>query len=582
MKNKYSFISCIIIGILLIQYRIIYSGMGSDKTLKITTWDALGYYMYLPAVFIYHDVSKLEWLPAIDSTYSLSGGKIYQASRLENGNFVFKYLGGIAILQLPFFIIGHIIAHISDYPPDGFSPPYQYAVSFGILFYFILAIFLLRKILLNYFSDSTSSITLLLLVLATNAIQYAAIDNGQSHAPLFFLYVLIIYFTIRWHHKPSFLDASICGFIIGLATIGRPTEAIMLFIPLMWNTHTKEQATKKWELVKKHKNQIGFVILFGIIGILPQLIYWKITTGSYIYDVGSKWYFLNPFFRVLFGWEKGWFIYTSVTILFIVGMLFMKEYPFKKSVIYFCLLNIYIIISWADWRYGGSYSTRALVQSYPMFALPLASIIHKNNSKKYSYLFYLIGLYLIGVNLFQIKQYNKMILHYYDMNRQYYQRIYLNNDPTPLDLSLLDTDEWISNERNYQKEIIFQRDSLINIKLTADSSQTIAEVNLDKKPGFNSETEFWLKIETTLKLESWVNATLHSNLQYGDSVKHNKIRVLNPLTQANQMNQYAFYVRVPTYFFSSKFNLSIHSDGDFAAKAEHVTITTFKKQYQLN
>jgi hypothetical protein len=31
-----------------------------------------------------------------------------------------------------------------------------------------------------------------------------------------------------------------------------------------------------------------------------------------------------PHFRVLFGGEKGWFIYTPITILFIVGLFLMR------------------------------------------------------------------------------------------------------------------------------------------------------------------------------------------------------------------------------------------------------------------
>jgi hypothetical protein len=97
--------------------------------------------------------------------------------------------------------------------------------------------------------------------------------------------------------------------------------------------------------------------------------------------MGSKWYFLFPFFRVLFGFENGWFVYTPITILFVLGFFFIKEYPFRKAVIAFCLLNIWIIISWSDWKYRGTYSTRALVQSYPVFAFPLTAIITKILSK---------------------------------------------------------------------------------------------------------------------------------------------------------------------------------------------------------
>jgi len=63
--------------------------------------------------------------------------------------------------------------------------------------------------------------------------------------------------------------------------------------------------------------------------------------------------FLNPWFRVLFGPEKGWFLYTPISIMMLAGLFLIKKYPFQKSVITFCLLNIWIIIAWSDWRYWG-------------------------------------------------------------------------------------------------------------------------------------------------------------------------------------------------------------------------------------
>jgi hypothetical protein len=164
-----------------------------------------------------------------------------------------------------------------------------------------LAIFLLRKILLLFFSGITAALTIILVVLATNIIQYSAIDNAQSHGPIFPLYVLVLYTTIKWHNKPELIWAIMTGFIIGLATIYRPTEGIMFLIPLLWNTHNSEAAKQKWSLVKKYRKHIYFTVVGGFIGILPQLIYWKYVTGSFLYDVGSAWDFLTPHLKVITG-----------------------------------------------------------------------------------------------------------------------------------------------------------------------------------------------------------------------------------------------------------------------------------------
>jgi hypothetical protein len=426
IKKIYSLIACFIICAVVLQHRMAHIGPKPGEPLRVTDWDNLGYYMYLPGLFIYDDITELRWIHDIDRKYGMVGsGGFYQAERCENGNYVDKYLGGIAILEAPFFLVAHWYATHNNYPTDGFSQPYQYAVAFAAIFYALLGLFLLRRFLLKYYDDWVVAVTLLLLCLATNFLQYVAVDGGMSHAYIFLLYVLILFATKKWHDKPSTIWAAATGYIIGWATICRPTEAVMLFIPLMWGLNTET----KWQLVKENKTHIVIVAVFGLIGILPQLIYWKYVSGSWIYDVGSAWDFLTPHFKVLWGWEKGWFIYTPVTVLFIVGMLFIKKQEWRKSVLWFCFLNIYIIISWRDWHYGASYSTRALMQSYPIFALPFAALVDRINTTKWKWGFYVLGIYLIAVNIFQHEQYSKTILHYDDMNRKYYGRIYLTPNP---------------------------------------------------------------------------------------------------------------------------------------------------------
>ena len=568
MNNIFSFLVCLIIGFVLLKYRISYPSKESKEPLKLTTWDAYGYYLHLPAMLIYQDVKKLSFQDSIDNKYNLSGGKFYQANIHEKtGNYVFKYLGGIAILHLPVFIAAHVYALNSPFEADGFSAPYQNAIGFGVVLYAILALFILRKVLLKYYSDSVTSLTLILLVLATNAIQYISIDSAQSHAPIFLLYCIILWLTQKWHEKPSLSTALLSGFIIGLATISRPTEAIMVLIPILWNTHNKEAAKAKWDLVKANLPMVYLAALGGILGILPQLIYWQYVTGFFIYDVGSAWRFLSPFFRVLFGFEKGWFIYTPVTIFFVLGFFYLKDYPFKKSVLKFCLLNIWVIISWSDWKYGGSYYTRALMQSYPVFAFSFTAFIQKYWIGSNRYLMGVIAAFLIGLNLFQIQQNNTTTRHYYDMNHAYYGQIFMNSSVSTLQKSLLDNPDWISNEEADQRQNLVQKNNVFIGSIFPDSIIYVFQKRFKLK-----DIKF---LKVTLQLQATPGlggGYIVSELLDGTKVKENKVRLSYPQVKYEQANTYSFYIEKPADINEAELRIKVTCNQKLKVNIQNLSI----------
>jgi len=400
-----------------------------------------------------------------------------------------------------------------------------------------------------------------------------AVDSGLSHAWIFPLYVALLYATIRWHDRPGAVWALLIGCIIGLATICRPTEAVALFIPLLWSTHTPEAAKQKWRLVRMHPFHVLTALLGGLFAILPQLLYWKLVTGSVIYDVGSKWLFLNPWFRVLTGWEKGWFIYTPVTLFFVLGMFFIRSKAFRYSALVFCGLTIWIVIAWEDWQYGASYSTRALVQSYPVFALPFAALVDRVARQQWRVGFWVLCLFLIAVNLFQIIQYNSGILHFRDMNWQYYGRIYLNTDPSPIDMSLMDTKTVIADESRYEVAPFTQLSTPIAVAFAANEQHILIDTVL---PAFDPSTEYWLKLDAKIDAAgSLWQARIGMRLERGDSTLQSSIRLFNPVGE--RTGAYAFYLQVPHYFQKAPLKVFLTSQFDFSGELRGLHISQLSR-----
>lgn len=566
-----SFLACLFIVLVSLIYRFNYFTNESKNGYNATTWDALGYYMYLPGYLIYDDVKELKWFPEIDSTYQVSGGNLYQATPLEKGGYAFKYLGGVAIMELPFFLVGHGVAIMTGAPADGFSWPYQYAIIFGAIFWFFVGCLILRKVLLRYYSETITTITLLLICLASNILQYVSVDGAMSHAFIFPLYAAMLWLTIRWHEAPSKYRALFIGCIAGLATISRPTELIIIFIPLLWSLESSGKLKSKWALVKQHKSHALWAIGGGILGILPQLLYWKHATGSWVYDVGSKWMFFNPWWRVLVGFEKGWFIYTPIAIFMVLGLFFLKGKPYRKAILTFCLLNIWIIISWSDWRYGASYSTRALVQSYPVFALALSAFLERvYTTRTKKWLVTIAGLYFIGVNLFQLLQYNATILHYDHMNAKYYAAIYLDPDPTPLDYSLLDTDERMYIDPN---------SSLHNKQLAFKHSSVVAKMGVEFGVGtFAIKDEKWLRMQLSAVSIKGMNTAFITLKCFskGKVIKEKRFRMFTPQAKEKKKQQYEAHLVVPEQ--TEYVAVGVDSFAEYEGKSVKLTISGFRKK----
>ncbi|UKN03676.1 hypothetical protein K6119_09135 [Paracrocinitomix mangrovi] len=517
--------------------------------MQVTIWDALGYYQYLPATFIYNDVDKLAWYEKLESKYNLSGGEIYQYQQLENGNKVAKYTAGVAIMQSPFFLLAHSYALLSDYEADGFSAPYQYAIAYGMVLYFILALFILRKILLRYYDDTITSITLILITLATNTLQYVAAEAGMSHGYIFLLYSLLIWFTIKWHDKPTFKYSALIGFTVGFAAICRITDAVMILIPILWGISDKESLKQKIKLLKENSSLLLWCAAFGILAILPQIMYWWYVTGSPLHKMGSKWQFLDPWFRVLTGFEKGWFIYTPVTIFMIIGLFLIRKKEFRVAVGTLAFINIWIIISWHEWRYGASYSTRALVQSYPVLALPLAAFISHSWKKHLRYLVSAIAIILCSVNIFQIHQYNKGILIGDGMNFQYYKAVFLKNEVTPLAASLIETSDYVSDFE--------PKKTLVSI-----SSQPIETREGNPIPiiELNNVQDVHLKIETVIATTFGIlDSDIVCSYQNNDFKKEQRFCLGNHATKIDNDNDYAFFFIIPEDKLGGRFSISIET-----------------------
>jgi len=451
-------------SVIIILFRFI------DFPYPVITWDVFGYYLYLPAGFIYHDLKLAEpsWLEALMNNYGPSG-TLYQVVYPGNGNGVIKYTLGLAILFAPFFLAGHLIALVSPaFAADGMSEPYHFSLAIGGLLWAVWGLVVLRKILLHYFSSQIAIILIITIVFGTNYFQMTAFDGTLlSHNFLFTLYSLLIWNTIKWHKRRKFSYAAYIGILCGLIILIRPSEIVCILLPLLWDF--KSVKAKLSEL-KKHFAQFIFAAFIAVFVFTPQLIYWKYTTGSllfYSYDnPGEGFDFLMPHIMpFLFSFRKGWLIYTPVMIFAIVGfyMLFKLNRKLFLPLLLFIIADLYVISSWTCWWYaGGSYSSRSLLPAYVILAIPLGYfLVALQKQTILRPVFYIFLSLLVLLNLFQTWQFEKGIISKERMTRAYYFAVFgktsVHENHRKLllvDRSTTETDVF-ANKDDYKKTRLF-------------------------------------------------------------------------------------------------------------------------------
>ena len=354
--------------------------------------DKAGYYVYLPATFIYGwDINKF---PAgiMDKTHSFVLDK-------KTNKIIDKYTCGVAILWAPFFLITHFIAVQRNLQPDGFSDFYQHMTVLPEVFYLILALLFLRRFLRFYVSRLYSYLAIIFLVAGTNLYFFSIDDGLMSHLSSFFLFSIYLYLLKKFliSEKKSYRLFCLISLVIAMVILVRPTNIIILAWILFLDVGSLKDIQSRLRLFINLKYILTFAIITFIV-FLPQLIYWRYLSGHFVYysykgESFSNWKDpqLIPFW---FSPLNGLFIYSPLALIFVIGITRMirKKIPNGIFIGLFFLLVSYVYSSWYTWFFGGSFGCRPFIEYYSLMSLPFALLIQSVPSWKNLFLRSLLAL----------------------------------------------------------------------------------------------------------------------------------------------------------------------------------------------
>ncbi len=404
--------------------------------------DVISYYAYLPAIFIEKDI-KLSFINKNNEGNYFAQNK-YWPVKTSDGMLIIKMSMGMTYLYSPFFFIAHALAKPLGFEADGFSQPYHYAIQFSGVFYLLIALIWLRRLLLKFYSELIAFLSIMIIYFGTNLLCYSTIQSALSHQYNFFLFTGLIYFSIKWLETKKIKHAAIIGIFVGLLVIVRPTNIILSLFLLLFNVNNSVSFNERLSILVKKLPQVVLMILIAFLIFLPQMIYWKIVTGNYLYFsyVGEGFFFNDPhLLQIMFSFRNGWLTYSPVMALSLVGVYFLykNKSPYFLATIIILPIILYVLSSWWCWWYGGSFGFRSMIDLYPLLSFGVAATLHfiLQNSRVIKIAGLSIITIFILMNLFQTIQHHYNIVQYDSMTFAAYKDRFFKINRAECDKSLL-------------------------------------------------------------------------------------------------------------------------------------------------
>lgn len=393
---------------------------------RVINSDGKGYYAYLPAVFIYHDLDY-KFIEYYEDKYYPSDRLVFKEFRLKtDGGIVNKCFPGLALLWMPFFLIAHLLSQFLGIEADGYSILYQYSIAFAALLYLWLGCRVLFKLLIKInTTEKLAAFITLLIGLGTNLIFYTIIEGSMTHVYSFALITLFLYSTFELFHQKDGKWFILSAFLYALIILIRPVNGlIIILVPfirslqLLTGTNTNNKRLNATYILP------GIFIMLTLF--LIPLILWHLQTGHWIvYTYGDEHFnFADPhFFSILFSYNRGWFVYTPIAFISMAG--FAGIYKENRTsffwVLAYLLIFIFISACWWMWYYASKCGQRIFVDILSLNGILLFFLFkwlhdYRILRKGVTVLLFL----LIGLNLIQFYQHSRWIFPSIDIDRKIY------------------------------------------------------------------------------------------------------------------------------------------------------------------
>jgi hypothetical protein len=365
-------------------------GAQSGAGLPIRS-DGYGYYLYLPAVFVDHDLTMRRTYARVSHVPPWPELGIAPAPAPHQNRWLDQYPIGEAVMIGPFFAAGEVVAVVTGASRDGFSWPYQAAVVVSGLFYAVVGLVLVASVLRRFFRERTVALTLLAITFGTDLFHYATYDAAFSHAFSFCVIALAIRLALSLWDRPRPACAIAFGAAVGLIAIVRPTNLAVLVFCALLGVQGRADLVRRVAALRRHAALVGLGAATAAVFYIPQILYWYRITGRLFvdpYQHTGRLMLLHPHvLDVLFSVRKGLFFWAPILLFAVVGLWFLRRAApgLVVPAVAYLVAETWVVSSWSIWWYGGSFGMRPFVDAMCVFALGLAALLDLRRSRAAGY-----------------------------------------------------------------------------------------------------------------------------------------------------------------------------------------------------
>ena len=363
-------------------------------TLRLYASDEVQYYSFLRSLWFDRDVSfDNEYRHFFDAGVARSTlfSKTFIEPATDTGlrrNFATV---GSAILWSPFFAAADVSVRVarafgSDTRADGYSQPYVVAVCLGSAIYgFLTTLFSIRIARSLTGSGLRAAVVIWL---GTPLLFYMYVAPVFGHATSAFAVTLFVVAWLRARRAWDTPDVALLAAAGALMAMVREQDAFFIAGPAVDFVVTQLRARQAFSVKKLAVAGVAattFVICFS-----PQLLAYQALNGRFSPSplVGRKMLWTSPHaLQVLLSPEHGFFLWTPVAAIALVGLVLMAISPARLSgderpqtdlrQIASCLLvmfaaTVYVTGSVDSWTAAGAFGQRRFVNLTPLLTVGLA------------------------------------------------------------------------------------------------------------------------------------------------------------------------------------------------------------------